>query len=354
MPAGMNLKSEPYASDMSSPNAGYDIAAYCRAHDLEYAHRLGPLPLERFLGYADWYTRQLVPDVNDVTVTGVTPGRNGFLVEFADAEPLTARKIVVATGVLPHANIPAELSGLPSELVSHTSDHHDLDRFRGRRVAVVGAGQSALETAALLHEAGAETQLVVRRPAVSWIEPNPEELSVLGHIRRPTTKLCEGWHCLFWATPAAFRLLPRNVRITKARTVLGPNGSWWLKDRVEGAVDVLAGHRVKGLVAVGSGVQLLVEGPRRSTVEVDHVIAGTGFRVDVNRLLFLDQAVRARVATINGFPVVSPNCESSVPGLYFAGAPTTVSLGPAMRFIGGTHKVARRIAKSLARPTPTS
>lgn len=350
MPAGMNLKSEPYASDMSSPRAGYDVAGYCRAHDLKYVHRLGPLPLDQFLQYADWYTGHLVPDVNDVTVTAVTPVGDGFRVEFADADPLTASRIVVATGVLPHANIPAELSGLPSDLVSHTSDHHDLGRFRGRRVAVVGAGQSALETAALLHEAGADTQLVVRRPEISWIEPNPEKLGLLGHVRRPTTKLCEGWHCLFWATPPAFQRLPESVRITKARTVLGPNGSWWLKDRVEGVVDVLAGHRVKGAVAAGSGVQLLVEGPKRSTADVDHVIAGTGFRVDVNRLLFLDEAIRTRVATINGFPVVNRSCESSVPGLYFAGAPATVSLGPSMRFIGGTHKVARQIARSLARP----
>ena len=59
------------------------------------------------------------------------------------------------------------------------------------------------------------------------------------------TKLCEGWHCAFWNTPDAFRRLPQDMRITKARTVLGPSGSWWLKDRVEGVVEVLTGHRVR-------------------------------------------------------------------------------------------------------------
>jgi FAD-dependent urate hydroxylase len=348
MPVGMNLKSEPYASDIASPKAGYDVAAYCRSRGLEYVHRLGPLPIERFIDYADWYTDQLVPDVSDVTVTEVALVDRGFRVTFADAEQVTARQVVVATGVRPYAHVPAELAGLPGDLVSHSSDHHELACFRSRRVAVVGAGQSALEIAALLHEAGAEAQLVVRRPAVSWVEPNPERLSRVGRIRRPANKLCEGWHCAFWNSPAAFRRLPEQTRVTKARTVLGPAGSWWLKNRVEGVVDVLAGHRLKGAVAAGSGVQLLVDGPQRSTVEADHLIAATGFRVDVARVSFLEDELSARIATLNGYPVLNRKCESTVPGLFFVGAAATVSLGPSMRFIGGTHNVAHRIAKSIA------
>ena len=348
MPAGMNLKSEPYASDMASPRPGYDVAAYCQRHGLDYTERLGPLSLERFLGYADWYTEQLVPDVSDVTVTDVSPSGDRFRVTFAEAEPLTVRQVVVATGVLPYARIPDELAGLPSDLVSHSADHRHLDRFRGRRVAIIGAGQSALETAALLHEAGAVPQLLVRGQAISFVDPNPERLSRIGHIRRPATKLCEGWHCAVWNSPAAFRLLPQSMRITKARTVLGPAGSWWLKDRVEGVVDVLTSHHVRQAVPSGSGVRLHLEGPRQSSVDADHVIAGTGFRVDVDRMTFLPDRLRAGIATLNRYPVVSRAGQSSVPGLYFAGAPTCVSLGPSERFIGGTHNTAAKLARSIA------
>jgi FAD-dependent urate hydroxylase len=350
MPAGMNLKSEPYGSCISAPQRGYDIAAYCGAHHLEYVDRLGPIPLRRFLDYADWFTERLVPDVQDMTVTALTQvDQGGFRVEFAGAESCTARQVVVATGVIPFARVPDELGGMPSDLVSHTSDHHSLEDFRGRRVAVVGAGQSALETAALLHEAGADTLLIVRKPEISWIEPNPERISRLGRIKRPTAKLCEGWHCAFWNTPAAFRMLPEAVRITKARTVLGPNGSWWLKDRVDGVVEVLADHRVKGAVAAGSGIQLLMDGPKQSSVDVDHVVCGTGFRIDLTRLSFLSDGLRSRIATVNGYPELRRDCQSTVPGLYFTGAPATVSLGPSMRFIAGTHNVAAQIARSLAR-----
>jgi thioredoxin reductase len=349
MPIGMFLKSEPYASEIASPKGGYDLAAYYKLRGLEYIDRAVPVSLDRFLGYADWYIEQLVPDIRDVTAAEVSPVNGAFRVMFEDAEPVTARSVVVATGVLPYAYIPAEMSGLPSDLVTHTREHHNLERFQGRRVAVVGAGQSALETAALLHEAGAQVTIVARIPRIIWIDPNPATLSRLGHIRRPVTKLCEGWHCAFWNNPTAFRRLPQDMRITKARTVLGPNGSAWLKERVDGVIDTLTGYRVREAVPHGSGVRLVLDGRKQSTLDVDHVVAGTGFRVDPARLPFLPDALRKRIATLNGFPVVSRAGESTVPGLYFVGAPTAVSNGPSARFIAGTHNTAGKLARSVAR-----
>jgi thioredoxin reductase len=349
MPAGMYLKSEPYASDFSAPARGYDVEAYFRAAGLQFSARKEPLSLQHFLGYADWYAAQLVPDVADAIVTGVAKSDDGrFRVTYADGELVTASKVVVATGILPFAHIPDELAGLPADLVSHSSDVAEPARFGGKRVVVVGAGQSALETAALLHEAGADVQLVVRRHDIGWLDPNPGSLSRIGHIRRPVTKLCEGWHCAFWDTPAAFRLLPQEMKIDKARTVLGPAGAWWLKDRVVGKVEILTDHAVKGAVAAGSGVQLILQGPTGSSVDADHVIAGTGFRVELPRLPFLSAGLIQQIETLGGCPVLSRSGQSSVPGLYFAGAPAMVSLGPSMRFVAGTHNLARRMARSLA------
>ncbi len=348
MPVGMFMKSEPYASAIASPRDGYDVAAYCRSHGLDYVNRVGPLTLDRFLDYADWYTEQLVPDVRDITAAQIDATGGGFRVAFADAEPVTARQVVIATGVRPYAHIPAELSGLPSDLVTHAIDHHDLGRFVGRRVAVVGAGQSALETAALLYEQGTDVRVIARTPKLSWNEPNPAELGPFGQIKRPVTQLCEGWRCAFWYRPAAFRRLPEDTRITKARTVLGPAGAWWLRHRVDGVVDVLTGHQVRKAVPDGSGIQLLVEGPEQSVLTVDHVIAGTGFRIDLARLPFLPEGLRARIATVKGYPAVSRAGETSVPGLYFVGAPTAVSIGPSARFIAGTHTMSAKLARAVA------
>jgi FAD-dependent urate hydroxylase len=348
MPIGMTMKSEPYASVIASPKRGYDVATYCRTHGFYYVDRVGPVSLERFLGYADWYTEQLVPDVRDLTATEITQDGDRFRVAFAEADSITARQVVIATGVLPYSHIPDELSGLPSDLVSHVKEHHDLERFQGRRVAVVGAGQSALETATLLHELGVDVRVIARTQQLKWNEINPAHLGPVGRIKRPVTQLCEGWRCRFWYTPMAFRQLPLDYRITKARTVLGPAGAWWLQDRFVGKVDVLTGHHVRKAVADGSGVQLLVEGPDQSALNVDHVIAGTGYRIDLARLPFLPERLRARIATISRYPAVSRVGESSVPNLYFVGAPTAASIGPSARFIAGTHTVSALLAHRLA------
>jgi len=351
-PVGMLLKSEPYASEIASPHGGYDPKAYYKLRGWEYVDRAVAIPVDRFLAYADWYIEQLVPGIRDVAATEVEAVNGGFRVAFQDAETVMARKVILATGVIPYAHVAPELLGLPSDLVTHVSEHHQLDRFKGRRVAMVGAGQSALETSALLHEAGADVTIIARIPQINWIEPNPATLSRLGHIRRPVTKLCEGWHCAFWNMPSAFRLLPQDVRITKARTVLGPNGSAWLKDRVDGVIDTLTGTRVREAVAQGSGVRLRLDGPRQSDIEVDHVIAGTGYRIDPARLAFLPERIRTRIATVNGFPVVSRVGESTVPGLYFVGAPAAVSNGPSTRFIAGTHNMAAKLARAVAHRGP--
>ena len=350
MPLGLFLKSEPYGSVISSAARGYDIATYSTLHGFDdYVDRVGPLPLDRFLGYADWFTDQLVPEVRDLTVTNVTPEDGGFKVEFAEEGPVFARQVIVATGLLPYTYIPDELSGLPSDLMTHSSVHARLDQFSGRRVAVIGAGQSSLQTAALMHEAGADVQVIVRRQELIWEEQVPQELRLLDYIMRPPSKLCEGWGCALADSPDVYRLLPESVRVSKALTSFGPKGAWWLRDRVEGVLDVLTGHRLKSAEPHGSGVRLNLDGGKESSIEADHVIAGTGFRVDVSQLSYLSEGIQAGLVTRAQCPLVNRAGESTIPGLYFAGALTKVSLGPGVRFISGTHQTSAQLAKSVAR-----
>jgi thioredoxin reductase len=349
MPAGMLLKSEPYGSSIASPERGYDVRTYCEARGLDYVDRLIPLPLDRFLNYADWFTGQLVPDVRDVTVTEVTPIDGGFSVAFADAAPVTTRQLVVATGLRHYMRVPDEFAGLPSDLVSHSSDPIDLDDYKGRRVAVIGAGQSALETAALLNEAGADVTIIARGPEVSWADQPIETRRLFDRMRSPMVHLCEGWTCVFWSTPVAWRRLPLDRRATKAFTNLGPFGTIWLKARIEGVVEVLTGHRIRSAEPQGSGVRLVLDGPKVSSIDVDHVVAGTGFSVDLRRLSFLSAPLQAGVKTYKNQPLVSRAGESAVPGLYFAGAHTAASLGPSARFVAGTHDIASQLTKAIAR-----
>ena len=154
-----------------------------------------------------------------------------------------------------------------------------------------------------------------------------------------------------WFSPGAFRRLP-GIRVTKARTVLGPSGSWWLRDRIEGVVETAYGQQVRGAEPAGSGVRLHLEGrhpqgrpldgPVVTMLEVDHVIAGTGFRVDLDRLGFLSERLRGQIATLNRYPVLSRAGQSSVPGLYFAGRrPPSASGRPSVSSAAPTTASAR-------------
>lgn len=350
MPAGMILKSEPYASDLSAPTPGFLARDYCRSTQQEYHERVIPLSREAFIDYGTWFARHLVDDVEetDVVSLALAPG-GGFLLRTGKGETVRAARVVVATGIMPFAFLPPELTGIPSELRSHTSAHTDLGRFRGKEVLVVGGGQSALETAALLHEQGAAVKIVVRGAGVAWPAANPWTLTKWQRVRRPVVRLCEGWHC--WAydrLPDAFRLLPVSARIEHGLGFLGPAGSWWLRERVEGRVPTLFRHRVLGSEVVGDRVRLRLGNPDGVVTEgADHVIAGTGFRFDLTRLSYLDPSVRADLKLAAGAPVLDRSFESSIPGLFFTGALAAPSLGPLMRFVAGTHFTGPRLARRL-------
>ncbi len=102
----------------------------------------------------------------------------------------------MAVGIVPFAHIPVPLSTLPRDLVSHSSEHSDLEKFRGQHVIVVGGGASALDLAALLHEAGANVEVMARTPVIRFHDP-PQPRSLKQRIMRPTTGLGSACSCCF-------------------------------------------------------------------------------------------------------------------------------------------------------------
>jgi len=239
------------------------------------------------------------------------------------------------------------LAWLPSELISHSADHHDLTGFKGKDVAVIGRGQSALETAALLAESGASVRLIVRRLSLAW-NPRPRaRRSLFERLRFPATSLGPGLGNWVYANaPMLFYHLPPRIRVERVRSALGPAGAWWLKDRVVGRLPILLGHLVRGAEVRDGRVLLHLQGPdgESSDVEADHVIAGTGYRVSLPSLPFLSQRLLSAIRCVGEMPRLSRNFESTVRGLYFTGLPSANSFGPAMRFVHGAHYTARVIS----------
>ncbi|MGB8254916.1 MAG: NAD(P)-binding domain-containing protein [Pseudonocardiaceae bacterium] len=355
MPAGMFLKSQGFASNLSDPAGRHTLRAFCVSTGRDYADYGLPVPLETFVAYGDWFQRAEVPHLEEVMVTDVTRAGGNYQLTLSDGGTALARKVVVATGVQHFAHLPASLAALPAHLCTHTSAHDDLGVFADREVAVLGAGQSALESAALLHESGARVTVVARASEVVWNgAPLANQRSIRRRLREPEAGLGSGWSTWFYSNqPDLFRRLPAARRVQTARTALGPAGAFWLRSRVEGKIRTLVGHSVRSVDPGPAGVQLglavngAVNGGSTRQVTVEHLLAATGYRADLARLTFLDARLRSTVRTLAGTPDVGPDFQSSAPELYFVGPAVAPTFGPVMRFVYGADFAARTVTRAL-------
>jgi len=352
MPEGMFLKSQGFASNLSDPDGTHTLEAFCKATSRPYASYGLPVSLENFVSYGQWFQAERGLAVEERTVSGIVQRDSGFELTVDGVDRVLARRVVVAIGVEAFAHVAEPLSALPPDLCTHSSAHPDLAKFNGQEVFVVGAGQSALETAALLHENGASVQVLVRKGVVAWngAPLNPDR-PLLKRLREPESGLGSGWATWFYSNhPELFRQLPSHTRVYRARTALGPAGASWLRPRVEGQFPVLLGHAVTSATEQDGRVRLAVTraGQSGRELEADHVIAATGYRTDVRRLQFLPEALRSRLQTLVGSPVVGRDYQSSVPGLFFVGTAVAPTMGPVMRFVFGTWHAAPVVARKLA------
>jgi thioredoxin reductase len=359
MPRGMYLKSTFDASSLSAPGPGGALAEYCKDVGATILDDSRPLPLDMFVDYGLWFQRRWVGGVERTDVQRIAEAPGGFRVSLAKGDDVYARAVIVASGHICFAHVPDGLSGrmgTPSAngLVSHACQHADFSSFSRRVVAVVGAGQSALESAVLLREAGADVKLLVRGRSILW--GSPPAANGAHRLRRfvkPGSPLGPGWsHFLLSQAPEVVASLPASIRLYLVRTVLGPSGGWWLRRRFEGNIEVALDTVVEEAHTSDSRVSLRLNSSRAaSTLHVDHVLAATGYRVDVGSVDYLDPQLRERIARVTGStaPRLSYSFESSVPGLYFTGLSAAATFGPLLRFVCGSEFTARRICASLAR-----
>jgi len=343
MPKGMLLRSPWEGSHLSDPKRVLTLDAYRLAGN---NHLSAPVPLNPFIQYGHWFQQQAVPDIDPRKVTRVEDDSAGFRVMLEDGEVWKSRRVIVAVGIAAFTWRPSEFAGLPLSLVSHTSDHRDPGWFAGQKVLVLGSGQSALESAALLHESGAEVEVVVRTPMVRWLWPRPWL-----HTCKPVKRLLyappdvgpAGVSHLV-ARPDLYRRFPRAVQDRLGMRSIRPAGAAWLKPRLE-KVPITTGRTVVSAVPAGGRLAAkLNDGSERL---VDHVLLGTGYRVDISRYAFLAEGLLISVRQINGFPCLDAGFESSVPGLHFLGAPAAWSFGPLMRFVAGTQFASRALTRRI-------
>lgn len=353
MPKGLTLKSDAFASNIAAPGNAFPLERFYRESGrTDYSHIGLRVRGDIVAEYGQEFQRRYVGEVDEARVLDVAKLRRGFRLTLDSGEQVLARKVVVATGLLPLLQVPDTLATLAPGVVSHSSAHNDLSKFSGRRVTVIGAGQSACELAALLNEQGAEVTMLTRRP-LKWYEPKNEDdpnvrRTAWQKARRPNFGLGPGWRTWFWSEmPYQFSYLPQGTRYAKAYGLFAPAGSGWIKHRVDGVIPIHTGT-LRTVRMHGEEARLSVE-TAEGPVELaaDHVIAATGYRPEVSRLPFLE-GIAPDIKTIKGAPLLDRSFEASVPGLHFAGFLGAATFGPSMRFIYGARFAAERLSQHLS------
>lgn len=353
MPEDMFLKSDGFASNLSSPDPYYSLKSFCELRGIPYDDTRLPVRLDTFVEYGLWFQKNLVPQLDMRKIVRIERGNGNFILSTADGDQFEANRVVLAVGVSVFSWIPREFKRLPRHLVTHSSEHRTGAGLEGKEVAVIGSGASAVDLAALLHEKGVNVCLLSRRPAIAFHEPPAQgERTLKQRLRNPSSGLGPGWKSrIFTEVPNLFRYLPARARVKIVREHLGPAPGWWMRDRVSEKIPMHVGVRALTAMVRDGRVQLLFLDGNCQRVEhvVDHVIAATGYRPYVDRLTFLSEWIQQSVRTFANAPVLSPKFESSVPGLYFVGLASAYSFGPMMRFAVGAEYTSRVLARHLQR-----
>ncbi|NHO31375.1 NAD(P)-binding domain-containing protein [Acetobacter fallax] len=356
VPGELRLKAEGFALDLFDPDRFFTLARFCEERGYPYTDVGTPVSAQIFAEYGEAFQKKYVPELRELLVTMVSGVAGDFAVHLENGETVRAGNVVVAAGIGSFPYMPLALQDLPPDRVSHTFDGISFGRFAGKRVAVIGAGSSAVDTACLLHQAGAEAFLCARRSQVLIGEP-PRKVDrlkqLVSSVTKPRSGLGTGWRSRMacdW--PDIFRLLPTGFRLLITRKHLGPAAGWVTGQVVREHVPILLNMALKSAVCRDDAIRLEFADTQAGcvrTLDVDHVFAGTGVRIDTVRIPFLDRALISAIRTEDSMPALSRNFESSVQGLYFIGPVAANSFGPLLRFAWGARFAARRLTGHLAR-----
>jgi len=348
MPMGMLLRSGWAATHIADSNQSMTLDAFRAA---SRNHFSSPVPLDRFVDYGLWYQRQAVPDLDRRKIARVESDTRGFRLNLEDGETVLAGRLVVAAGIGSFAWRPSTFAGLPSSLVSHTSEHRELQGFARRQVLVIGGGQSALESAALLHEGGAEVEIVARTRQIHWLGGLVARTfqyglgSTVSKLLYAPTDVGPAGISRVVARPDLTRRLPCPVQDWLRKRSIRPAGARWLVDRLREA-PINLGRSVVSAAPAGEQIRVKLDNGADRTV--DHVFLGTGYRVDVSKYDFFAPELAQSISRFQGYPRLREGFETSVPGLHILGAPAVWSFGPLMQFVVGTHYAASALLRCIA------
>jgi thioredoxin reductase len=350
MPKGMMLKSDGFATNLFDRGSAFTLQHYCEERGIPYADLGLPPRLEVFSAYGLAFQKRFVPHLEDREVISIEVEDDAHVLRLGNETTCRARFVIVAVGMRYFAHMPPAVAHLPKSLVTHSSHHSDLSHFRGKKVAVIGAGSSAADIAGILHSVGADAHLIVRgagmRIDTKMRLPRPWH----ERLRRPSSVIGPGWRSrVLTDAPLVFYHLPEKTRHYILNNFLGPAAGYFTRDMVIGRVTFHLGLETVGATEKNGGVELTLanNGGEERRFFADHVIYATGYKNDLSRLPFLSPGLRSEIRLVAGTPLLSTNFESSVRGLYFVGNVAAYHFGPILRFACGAKFAARRLSSHL-------
>jgi cation diffusion facilitator CzcD-associated flavoprotein CzcO len=262
---------------VTGPDLGLPNLTIQAWYEAQHGHgaweRLGLIPKETWAEYLSWYRRTLELPVQPETRVHLMrwqPDTRAFAVTMkgpTGEEIVHARRVVLATGIEGSGDwwVPAMVKdALPPERYAHTRWDIDFDALAGKRIAVLGAGASAFDNAAVALERGAaEVRLFFRR----------ERLVDINAYR--------------WAEYAGFLHhhgdLPDAERWRFIHQILRmgqlPPPDTFARARQHAGFHLHPGSPWTSLQMVGDAIRI---GTPKGDVDVDFVIVGTGFRTDLS------------------------------------------------------------------------
>ncbi len=341
MPVGMVLRSERPGSHIPDPNHALTLERFEAKLGRVFPPRMA---LDDFVAYGTWFQQQAVPEVDSRKVRQVESLGTSFRMTLDDGELVDAKRVVMATGLEAFSSRPSAFDRIPLEIAMHSSQVRDPAVFAGRSVVVIGAGQSALETAALLHEAGADVEVLARRPELRFLSGRNRLRDTPFHILiYPPGEVGPPGVNWIIQLPDLYRSLPMGLQQWVTGQVT-PVGSAWLRSRLA-TVRTTAARSVASATESAGRLQLVLDdGSKR---EVDRAVLATGYRVDLDRHPVLAPTLASSLQRLNGSPQLKRGLEASVPGLHFVGAAAAASFGPLMRFVAGAGYAARAVAREV-------
>jgi FAD-dependent urate hydroxylase len=343
-PPGMLLRSPRAASTISDPKSDFTLEEYERVNGISPVKRL---PKDTFVNYGKWFQKRVGSGLDRRNVARVCRENGGFKLFLNGGEAVTSKKVVVATGIAKFKSVPKAFEKLPTRRTSHCYEGLPFSQM-GKRVAVIGAGQSAIESAVLLGEAGFSVELIARIPELRWIGMHPK-LHNLG----PVSNLLYSKHDIgpigisrLVAYPKLLYRFPMWAKDPIRKRAVRSAGAPWLIPRLPG-ITVTTGKSVVSAKETAGELQLtLNDGSER---RVDHVLLGTGYRVDIAKYEFLCESLLEEIRQLDGSPDLTAGLASSVPGLHFTGATAARKFGPLLYFVTGTEFASRELASHFRR-----